>query len=188
MQWTPDHSKWLVGNELQAVLDYCKEKRKSRDFLFASLLLESGIRVSELCKLRVKNCLLDGNSFLRIEKSKGGKTRNVLIPDKLKKQISEHIKSNKLTSDDFLILSNWGKPYTRFGARKLFMQIVKEATGRKDVSIHGSRHSYASEIYRKSKDLLLVKNQLGHSSLNVSQIYMHADTEQTMNTLNNIFK
>ena len=191
MKWNPDYSKWLSESEMSQLEEYVnfrKDKSQvwTRFSLIICLALQSGLRVSEMANLRVGNCLLDGHSFLRVT-GKGNKTRNVIIPSSLKKQIAEHVKTYGLHESDYLLTSSHNKTYTRQGLRYIFKTLCKKALGREH-TIHHSRHSYATKLYRRTKDLRMIQNQLGHSSVNTTAIYSHIDTEQVQNALDGMFK
>jgi site-specific recombinase XerD len=190
MKWNPDYSKWLSEHEIDTLQTYVDDRKNKsevwkRYHLIVSLALQSGLRVSEMVNLKASFCCLDGNSFLRIF-GKGKKWRNVIIPNTLKKLLSEHIKTNGLTENDYILTSSHTKPYSRQGLRYIFKTLCKQSLN-KHHTIHHSRHSYATKLYKQTKDLRMIQIQLGHSSVNTTAIYSHVDSEQTMNALNNIF-
>jgi site-specific recombinase XerD len=190
MKWNPDYSKWLSENEMNTLQTYVDDRQDksqvwNRYHLVISLSLQSGLRVSEMANLKVSNCCLDGNSFLRVL-GKGKKVRNIIIPNTLKKLLHDHIKDNGLTENDYILTSSHGKKYSRQGLRYIFMTLCKQALNKRH-TIHHSRHSYATKIYRQTKDIRMLQVQLGHSSVNTTAIYSHVDSEQILSVLDTIF-
>lgn len=195
MQWNIDFTKFLTSAEMKKLEAATKERAETGDkkeiwktrYIFILLALQTGLRVAEICALKVKDLFFDGNNFLRVQHGKGNKARNVMLPKRLKGELQAYILEKDLQVDDFLLVNSWKKPYTRNGLQKAFKACARLAGLSERYSIHSCRHSYASLLYQRTKDLRLVQNQLGHSSITVSSIYSHLNKEETANTLDEIF-
>lgn len=147
-----------------------------RDYFMLRILLESGLRCFELVALRVSDFR---NGSLIVRKGKGNKKRNVLLGKETQKMIGEFLKvkskslNEPIGSEDFLFLSERRKPYPTRGIRRR----VKFWFGRIGVSdtlsVHSCRHTYISHLIDKTKDLVLARDNAGHSSLQITSIYSH---------------
>ncbi len=138
------------------------------------LLYSSGIRVSELVNLELKN--LDLNSRVIKVFGKGSKERIVPINKKCIDRLKSYLKKRELTELKFsfnksLFLDDKGKKITR---QKVY-RIIR-AQGElidKKISPHTIRHSFATHLLECGADLRVVQELLGHSSIVTTQLYTH---------------
>ncbi len=141
----------------------------------ASLIIETligtGVRVNELIQI-TPNDLLTKQIIIR---GKGNKIRNIDVTTTLLFQLQFHIKQNRVLPNQSVF------PYTRDGVAK----IVKRISG---FSPHVFRHSYAIELYRQTKSIKYVQEQLGHSTLKTTEIYLkYIDFEAEKKKLSQLF-
>ena len=158
---------FLSSAQIEGLLNYYKDKRNR---LIIFLFLNTGIRISELANIRIENIHLS-EKYIEI-KVKGGFYRSVYINELLRKLIKEYVADKKSG-----LLFNL--------KRRQIHNIVTEpmkALGLKG-SAHTLRHTFATQIYMKTKDILLVKELLGHRSIASTQIYTHLDNEIIKKTL-----
>ena len=148
------------------------------------VLTSSGIRVQECSDLNCADLKAGyGESSLLIRNGKGHKQREVEIPDSLRKHLKGFLvwKQTQLesTEPDAALFLN--QRQQRMGVQAIQLQVKKllKQLGlyRKGWSAHVLRHSYATALYRKQKDLRAVQVQLGHSSISTTQIYSHVNRE-----------
>lgn len=150
-----------------------------REWAVVDILTTTGLRVAEVSDLRCGDLKVGyGISSLYVRNGKGDKARTVIIPDCLKKHLKSFLawkqaQGEATGKDDHLF---WGQrgPMTA----QAIQQIVKKYLKLLNIyengkSVHSLRHSYATELYRKNKDLRAVQKQLGHSSIQTTQIYTH---------------
>ena len=147
-----------------------------RDAAMLELLYATGLRVSELIRVKVEDLVLDAG-FLRTI-GKGSKERVVPFGDSATKTILAYLEEarshfDKRGGDPHLFLSNRGRPMSR---QSFWMKIVKYArqagfTGR--ISPHVLRHSFATHLLENGADLRSVQMMLGHSDISTTQIYTH---------------
>lgn len=151
-----------------------------RDRAVLELGYGGGLRVSELCDLRLEDLALS-DGIIRVV-GKGNKQRQVPIGRKSLASISVYLNSlrpslDRGQSQGCLILSTRGRRLSRVGA----WGIVKKAAGRagikKRVSPHVLRHSFATHLLEGGADLRAVQELLGHADLSTTQIYTHVDRE-----------
>ncbi len=148
-----------------------------REWAAIDLLTSSGLRVAEAANVRCIDVKAGyGECALFVRDGKGSKSRTVQIPDSLKKHLKQFI-TWKLTRreptgpDDHLFIGQRG-PWTAQAIQQLVKKYLK-ALGlyESEKSVHALRHSYAVEFYRQEKDLRALQKQLGHSSVQTTQIY-----------------
>lgn len=141
-----------------------------------SLFLSSGLRMSELINIKFNDIDFNNNSIQII--GKGNKQRTVYFSNYCKKQIQKYISTRK---DDitYLFISSRNKKFSR----REIDYIVKKAyslikVDDRHYSTHTLRHTAATLMYMYVKnDTLLLKQFLGHSSIESTQIYTHVYNE-----------
>ena len=90
--------------------------------------------------------------------------------------------------DDYLFTNKLRRHWTLAGFQQLFKKMAKEAGLRSVYSIHSTRHCFGFMIYRKSKDIRLTQELLGHSDLSSTMIYSHVDPEDKVKAVNNLWE
>lgn len=153
-----------------------KDLHSQRDKALFSVYAYSGIRRAEALALRI--CDYDGNAkILSLPKSKGGARKIQPIPSILSSMLDGYL-NNDFTvknSNCKLPLFPGNKPEDFLTGRQASNRFVKWkriAGIRKDLTIHSFRASYATQLYRSTKDPLLVSHLLGHLSLNTTTRYI----------------
>ncbi|MFB6290925.1 MAG: tyrosine-type recombinase/integrase [Candidatus Bipolaricaulia bacterium] len=166
-----------------------------RDWCILHIALDAGLRVSEICELKIGDLLIDqGGSSIIVRSGKGNKKRGVSIGVELKSHLKQYIKWKKehdqpSSDDDLLFQSPSGKSdkLSRQAVYHVFKRWAKRADLPERFSIHSCRHTYASMLYRSSDyNLRLVQSQLGHSSIQTTQVYadvLNKDAEKAVNDL-----
>ena len=148
-----------------------------REWMVIDVLTCTGLRVSECADLKCGDIrTVYGESELVVRNGKGGKSRVVQIPDRLKKHLKSYVhwkmeRGEPISQDDFLFIGQRGAMTSQ-----AIQQIVKKYLKSLGIyeggkSAHALRHSYAVEYYRQTKDLRGLQKQLGHSSIQNTQIY-----------------
>jgi integrase/recombinase XerD len=154
-----------------------------RDRAILEVLYSCGLRVSELCDLRMGD-LFFGEGHIRVI-GKGDKQRLVpisgLARDRI--QLYQEKRREQKTTTDILFLNNRGKRLTRI----MIFTIIKQATQRagidKKVSPHTFRHSFATHLLEGGAGIRQVQELLGHESILTTEIYTHLDTSHLRQTL-----
>lgn len=146
-----------------------------RDRAMLELLYATGLRVSELIRVRIDDLVMDAG-FLRTI-GKGSKERIVPFGDTARDAIVRYIETGRPEYDRFgdphLFLSRRGRPMSR---QSFWMKIVKHARTagiRAQISPHVLRHSFATHLLENGADLRSVQMMLGHSDISTTQIYTH---------------
>jgi integrase/recombinase XerD len=146
-----------------------------RDAAMLELLYATGLRVSELIRVKVEDVVLDAG-FLRTI-GKGSKERIVPFGDSAREAMVAYVEQGRphfnRRNDIHLFLSNRGRPMSR---QSFWMKIVKyarQAGISTRISPHVLRHSFATHLLENGADLRSVQLMLGHSDISTTQIYTH---------------
>ena len=168
---------FLEKEEVKAFLDSV-ENEKHR--LMVELMYSAGLRVSELCNLRVKHLEIDkGYGFVR--KGKGKKDRVFIIAEYVKQKIKSLIESEQLNAEDWLFMSNRKRQYDVRTIEEIVKKARKKAGIVKNIHPHTLRHSFATHLIENGYSLTEVQSLLGHKSPETSMIYIHLATPRMLN-------
>lgn len=155
----------------------------NRNRVLLETLYATGMRISELCSLEIKQINFYNNTIKVYGK---GKKERIVI---LYKGIAERLKfymdftrSNLLSISGIEEISNVfinykGTPLTPRGVRKIINTVIDSCAVNKHVSPHMIRHSFATALLNNGADLRIVQELLGHENLQTTQIYTHVSTE-----------
>ncbi len=138
-----------------------------------------GLRVSELCSLKMEDLYLD-EGFIRVT-GKGSKQRLVPISDKAVKEIRLYLTDRchidiKPGAEPFLFLSiRRGRPLSRIMVFDIVKDLTSKAGIRKTVSPHTFRHSFATHLLEGGANLRAIQCMLGHEKISTTEIYTHID-------------
>jgi len=147
-----------------------------RDRAILEVMYATGLRVSELARLRLKDVNIE-IGFLRCQ-GKGSKERIIPLGRIAKKFLEKYFfnarpKLLKGKESEFLFLAQGGHPLSRQSIWKMIKKMVKRAKIKKEVSPHTLRHSFATHLLERGADLRSVQEMLGHASITTTQIYTH---------------
>ena len=174
--WT-NLPKSLQPSEVEALLAAPDVKTPDgmRDAAMLELLYATGLRVSELIRVKIDDLVLDAG-FLRTF-GKGSKERIVPFGDSARRAIAAYMEYARPAcnrkNDPHLFLTNRSRPMSR---QTFWMKIVKYARKagiRSHISPHVLRHSFATHLLENGADLRSVQLMLGHSDISTTQIYTH---------------
>lgn len=146
-----------------------------RDAAMLELLYATGLRVSELVRIRVDELVMDAG-FLRTI-GKGSKERIVPFGDAARDAILAYVDHARpeldSRGDPALFLTVRGRPMTRQMFWKTITRHARDAGVRSHISPHVLRHSFATHLLENGADLRSVQMMLGHSDISTTQIYTH---------------
>ena len=146
-----------------------------RDAAMLELLYATGLRVSELIKVRIDEVVMDAG-FLRTM-GKGSKERIVPFGDTAKDAIVRYVERGRpdlaKDNDPHLFLSRLGHPMTRQSFWMKITRYAREAGIKSHISPHVLRHSFATHLLENGADLRSVQMMLGHADISTTQIYTH---------------
>ena len=173
----------LTEAEVAAMLDEIKgdSPRDLRDRAMLETMYGCGLRVSELCDLKVEDFIADGE-LIRVL-GKGSKERVVPIGRAAGNAINSYLESARGTftkgnlGETHVFLTRLGRPFTRQGVFKVIREraaAVGIAAGR--ISPHVLRHCFASHMLAHGADIRVIQELLGHADIGTTQVYTHVDT------------
>lgn len=150
--------------------------RGLRDLAMLETMYATGLRVSELTSLSVKDINFE-MGYLSVM-GKGSKKRSVPMGETALAAIKEYRASarQKLMSGkwaDALFVTRRGEPMSRQSFWKVIKRYALKAGITKDISPHSLRHSFATHLLERGADLRSVQRMLGHSDISTTQIYTH---------------
>lgn len=159
--------KYLKHNQVMRLLDSIPDE-DVRDRLIIRLIYATGVRVSELCGITLSD--IDFDDYTIRVLGKGGKIRTVFVDEETLDEIDRFIGGR---IDGPLFVGQMGHAMSPRTVQHMFKQRAPEG-----ITPHKIRHSYASELYRRSKNLRVVQENLGHSSIQTTEIYLHTDVDE----------
>lgn len=155
-----------------------QEAQRNRAIL--EVLYSCGLRVSELCQLKLSNLYLD-EGFIRVE-GKGNKERLVPISEKAIKELNfwfserVHIPIKPGNEDYVFVSFRRGGALTRVMVFYIIKELAERAGIHKSISPHTFRHSFATHLLEGGANLRAIQSMLGHESIGTTEIYTHIDT------------
>lgn len=177
--------KILTLNEIDVLLDYePKDVFEQRDSAIAELLFSSGLRVSELVGLDLKDLNYETKEIRVL--GKGSKYRIVPVGEKALDKISNYLKIRDefKPSEDALFLNKYGRRLTTRSVEQNLDKLSIKAGVQTHLNPHKLRHSFATELLQGGADLRSVQEMLGHASLAATQVYTHLDFEHLKSVYN----
>ena len=155
----------LSRSEIQSIVNNIGNEKHC---LMVSLSYASGLRVSEITNLKVKDIILD-EFTIHLKGSKGNKDRITIFPEKLKIKIKNFVDGKN--KNDYVFASERGGKLTERTAQKIFENALKKSKIQKDATFHSLRHSFATHLLENGVDVRYVQELLGHSNIRTTQIY-----------------
>ena len=139
-----------------------------RDRTILQVLLETGVRASELLRLNVEDIDFNDSSIL-VRMGKGRKPRNVFTGQTVRRQLRRYLRY--LPERGALFTTNQGERLKYSGLRQIVRRLCIRA-GIPEVGIHDLRRTFALELLRKNVDIQTIARLLGHTSLQVVSRYL----------------
>ncbi len=150
-----------------------------RNRAIVEVLYSCGLRVSELCSLRLSDLYLK-EQFIRVT-GKGGKQRLVPISSRAIAELEAYfVDRNRISIksgyEDFVFISErLKKPLSRITVFYHIKELVAQVGIKKNVSPHTFRHSFATHLLEGGANLRVIQVMLGHESISTTEIYTHID-------------
>lgn len=173
----------LTVEEIDAMLAAIDENSKNgaRDRAIIEVLYSCGLRVSELCNLRINHVNLD-EAYLKVY-GKGRKERLVPMSESAIVAIEDYLNSDdrvvpKQGQESFLFISRLGKAISRITVFALVKQLALDAGITKNISPHTFRHSFATHLLEGGANLQAIRLMLGHEDIGTTAIYTHIDNQR----------
>ncbi|MFB1346070.1 tyrosine recombinase XerH [Helicobacter pylori] len=157
-------------------------KVRARNRLLIKIIVFTGMRSNEALQLKIKDFTLGNGCYTILIKGKGDKYRAVMLKAfHIESLLKEWLMERGLypVKNDLLFCNQKGGALTQAYLYKQVERIINFAGLRREKNgAHMLRHSFATLLYQKRHDLILVQEALGHASLNTSRIYTHFDKQR----------
>ncbi|MDD4330161.1 MAG: tyrosine-type recombinase/integrase [Aliarcobacter sp.] len=156
-----------------------------RDIAVIEILFSTGMRVSELCNIKLNNINLQAG-IIKI-KGKGDKERIIQICDnEAKKVLKEYFElfSEQIKKTKCFLINRLDKQISEQSVRLMIKKYQKISGIDKHITPHMFRHSFATLLLEEGVDVRYIQHMLGHSSISTTQIYTKVNMKQQTKILN----
>lgn len=143
-----------------------------RDFCILTLFIQTGIRISELCELRLDDIDLDAG-VLTVRVGKGMAARTIELEKKGIRATKTWLALRPSTHYNHLFLNRDDEPLKECGVRDLLNKYCEQAGITKRITPHSLRHTFASSKAESGVSPFQLKEWLGHARLDTTSIYVH---------------
>ena len=152
-----------------------------RDLAILELFYSSGLRLAEVCSIRLETLDLD-DGFLRVT-GKGNKTRIVPVGGRARKALEDYLHNErpsliKSHTSSEIFISVRGGPLSPDRVRQIVKQRARQAGLSQKIYPHLLRHSFATHLLQNGADLRVIQELLGHADISTTQIYTHVDEQR----------
>ena len=152
-------------------LESLKHKRQGlRNYLLIKLLLEKGMRMTELRNVRIRDLDLE-NNLIHLKHTKTNTERYVCYKNETKMELIEFTKNRD--QNDWVFVNNRSNQLTVACIETLFHKIRRFLSLPQSVSPHKWRHTFATVFLKRGGDLETLRILLGHTNLKTTQKYLH---------------
>ncbi|MDR7074556.1 tyrosine recombinase XerC [Fictibacillus barbaricus] len=161
-----------------------------RNQAILELLYGTGIRVSECCKIQIRD--VDLKMEIALIKGKGKKERYVPVGSFAKESIERYLADGRKVllektenKTDSLFLNYKGEPLSARSVRDILNKLIEESSLTIHISPHVLRHTFATHMLNEGADLRAVQELLGHAQLSSTQVYTHVTKDHLKKIYNN---
>lgn len=168
--------------QLQTIYNANNSRYWQRNNAIITLFLNTGLRLAELENLNISN--LDfNNKIIKNVTSKGNKERTIFLTEKAIKSISLYLDTRN-DNNIALFISERNTRLSKRAIQDICFRAYKLAgLEGYNYSVHTLRHTVAVHLYRKNKDILLLKEVLGHERITTTEIYTHVENDAIKNAV-----
>ena len=158
--------------EIDAIRLACKNKKERAIIEF---LLASGVRVSELCSIRLSDINFDTLAVI-VREGKGSKQRTVYINELANKHLVEYL-TDRNVSGDYLFYNKKREKLNPGGVRHI-LKTIEQRAGISNVHPHRLRRTFATGLANRGMDIQEIGKLLGHANLNTTLTYVYSSEEK----------
>lgn len=159
--------KILSKNEIRKIFEATENPKH---LLMLQLSYGMGLRVSEIVNLKIED--FNTTDFLvHIQGAKGKKDRYVGLPKSVVQKLRVYYKEYQ--PKKWLFEGQYSGQYTVRSVQSAFKNAMKKAGIKKNIGIHGLRHSYATHLLDRGADIRFIQELLGHNSIKTTEVYTH---------------
>lgn len=173
-----------IYRQHQAAVTPYQRQSTLRDAAVAELLFATGMRISELCSLSVKDVnLYDGTILIY---GKGSRERRLQIGSEavihILTEYNETFRAKRQSCGNFFINYS-GKALSDQSVRRMINKYTALASIEQHITPHMFRHTFATSLLDADVDIRCIQEMLGHSSINITEIYTHVSVAKQRNIL-----
>ena len=165
-----------IDNLIESIDLSTKEGQRNRTIL--ETLYSCGLRVSELCNLKISDLYLE-EGFIKVE-GKGSKQRLIPISPRATRELHLYFMDRNQMSikkdyEDYVFISKRGTNISRIMVFHIIKTLAEAIGLKKKISPHTFRHSFATHLLEGGANLRAIQSMLGHESIGTTEIYTHID-------------
>jgi len=165
----------------EIILKMIKYTRNLKHKILIGLLYSSGLRVSEVVSIRLRDIDFK-NNLLLVREGKGGRSRITTISKEILEQIKRYLRERKRESE-YLFETKRGH-ITIKTAQIIVKKAAKKAKAPKETHCHTLRHSFATHLLEQGENLKVIQKLLGHKDIRTTQTYVHIAKNMIKNIRN----
>ena len=174
--------KYAYSQYNNAKTDYQKQTAL-RNVIVLELLFSTGMRVSEVSKLKIQNIDLKSNNIYIF--GKGSKERIMCITNKSINCLIQTYLSIRSSNNKYLFVNKLDNNYSEQSIRNMVNEYAKAAGVELHITPHMFRHTFATALLDEDVNIRYIQQLLGHSSIVTTQIYTHISTNRIRSILEN---
>lgn len=171
-------------HKLLSVTSHSSHGTQKRNYAIIQIILQTGIRVSELTNLELRDLkIYDRSGEIRIINAKGGKERTIPLNNIARRALKSYLGKRLMDSKSIAFLSKRNQKLTARAVQKVISNLGKKANIG-EISPHILRHTFAINYLRSNPQCLVeLSGLLGHESLDTTSIYTVASKERLASTI-----
>lgn len=161
-----------------------QQQKTLQDIAIIELFFSTGIRISELCSLKESDVDLQNNTILIY--GKGAKERQIQIGnDDVVRILRKYHKAymDKIKTSNFFFVNKSGTIISDQSVRRMIRKYTSLAGINMHITPHMFRHTFATSLLEADVDIRYIQEMLGHSSINITEIYTHVTTAKQKDIL-----
>ena len=167
----PRAPKSLPKRDVDRLIREAQKAGNKRNLAILLTLRHTGLRVGELCSLRLADIhISERKGSVLVRSGKGDKDRTVRLNHDVREALESYLAVRPATQDDHLFIGQRGEPLQTDGVQLIIRKLAKRA-GLEKVTPHVLRHSFAKHVLDAGEDLATVSRLLGHERLETTAIY-----------------
>ena len=171
--------------EIQQLYTAVWHANETKHVLIIKLLLYTGVRVSELVNIKLRDVFLTDCQII-IYEGKGKKDRVVPFSPNFKETLALHVKQYKIENREYLFESRFRRKYTDRGIRKILMRYTKIAGIPRSISPHKLRHFLFTWLKKQNIDDALIQPYSGHETRDSLEIYSKLSLSDAQKKYNDV--
>lgn len=151
------------------IKNFFEDKKNKRDLLLFTLGINSGLRISDLLKLKVED--IDKNRVI-IREQKTQKTKDFKLNQECRRVLNEYLSETGMTSGFLFASQKGGTPITRQHAHRILNEAKKKCGIIEKIGCHTLRKTFGYHLYKTGIDITRIQKLLNHSSPSITLSYI----------------